>query len=177
MKTWTTFLTICALLVSGEAISQTTEKQDNMDKIIIETVTLNCSIEKAFEIFTSNKHLESWLTAKADVEPQVGGKYELFWEPDDPKNNSTIGCKILAIDKPNYLNFEWKGPKQYKHFMNNVRPLTNVTVIFTTQGDQTRVTLIHTGWRDTDDWEQARQYFVNAWKGAFSQLEKYVNRE
>ena len=61
--------------------------------------------------------------------------------------------------------------------MNNVRPLTNVTVIFIPQGDQTNVTSVHTGWRNTDECEQAREYFVNAWKGAFSQLEKYVNGE
>jgi uncharacterized protein YndB with AHSA1/START domain len=146
-----------------------------MDKIIIQETTLNCLANKAFEMFTSKQGLESWLTLKADIEPRVGGKYELFWEPDDPENNSTIGCKILAIDKPNFLNFEWRGPKQYKHFMNNVRPLTNVTVIFKEQGDRTRVTLIHTGWRDPNDWEQARQYFINAWNGAFKQLEKYVN--
>ncbi len=155
-------LTICALLFSDQAITQTAEKKNNMDKLIVETAKLNCSTEKAFEMFTFNKNLESWLTVKADVEPQIGGKYELFWEPDDPENNSTIGCKILAIDQPTYLNFEWRGPKQFTHFMNNVRPLTNVTVIFTAQGDQTRVTLIHTGWRDTGDWEQARHYFINA---------------
>ena len=146
-----------------------------MDKIILQTVTLNYTTEEAFEMFTDNKNLESWLTAKADVENKVGGKYELFWEPNDPENNSTIGCKILAMDRPNYLNFEWRGPKQYKHFMNNIRPLTNVTVIFIPNGGQTQVTLIHTGWQDTDDWEQARQYFINAWKGAFEQLDKYVN--
>jgi uncharacterized protein YndB with AHSA1/START domain len=148
-----------------------------MDKIIVETATLECSEEKSFEMFTANKNLESWLTVKADVEPRVGGKYELFWEPNDPENNSTKGCKVLAMDKPNFLNFEWRGPKHYKHFMNSARPLTNVTVIFTAQGDRTVVTLIHTGWRDTADWEQARQYFINAWKGAFNQLEKLVNGE
>ncbi len=158
--------------------TQTIEKQNNMDKIIIETAVLNFSTkDKAFEMFTTNKNLENWLTAKANAEAKIGGKYELFWEPDDPENNSTIGCKILAIDSPNFLNFEWKGPKQFKHFMNDVRPLTNVTVIFTEQGDRILVTLIHTGWRDTDEWEQARQYFINAWKGAFSQLEKYVNEQ
>ncbi len=148
-----------------------------MDKIIVEKAKLHCSTAKAFEMFTSNQGLESWLTVKADVEPQVGGKYELFWEPDDPENNSTLGCKILAIDKPNSINFEWKGPKQYKHFMNNVRPLSNVTVVFTAEGEQTQVTLIHTGWRDDQEWEEARQYFINAWKGAFGQLEKAVRQE
>jgi len=146
-----------------------------MDKIILQTASLNCSVEKSFEMFTQNQMLESWLTTKADVEPKIGGKYELFWEPEDPENNSTISCKILALDKPNYLNFEWTGPKQYKHFMNNASPLTNVTVVFIADAGSTKVALIHTGWRDTADWEQARQYFINAWKGAFSKLEKIIN--
>jgi uncharacterized protein YndB with AHSA1/START domain len=147
-----------------------------MDKIIINTVTLNSSVESAFEMFTVNDNLESWLTAKADVEPVVSGKYELFWEPDDPKNNSTIDCKILAIEPVHYLNFEWKGPDQFKHFMNNARPLTNVTVIFMAKGDhRAGVTLIHTGWRDSAEWNQARVYFENAWNRAFDNLENYVN--
>jgi len=145
-----------------------------MNKIIIQTAMLNCSQEKAFDIFTVNSYLESWLTEKADVEAMPGGKYELFWEPDDPENNSNIGCKILAVEKPTYLNFEWKGPKQFKHFMNTADPLTNVTVIFIPKNNKTDVVLIHTGWRNSEEWEQARQYFINAWNGAFDKLTKYV---
>lgn len=79
-------------------------------------------------------------------------------------------------ERPYYLNFEWRGNADQKSFMNNVRPLTNVTVIFSKLDDsKTKVTLIHTGWRPTDDWETARQYFVKAWTGAFKQLEKFVN--
>jgi uncharacterized protein YndB with AHSA1/START domain len=143
-----------------------------MDKIIIETATLNCSQQKAFEMFTDNAQLEKWLTLKANVEPEVGGKYELFWEPNDPENNSTKGCKILAIEKPYLINFEWRGPIQFKNFMNNVRPLTNVTVVFFPRDEQTQIRLIHSGWRDTNEWEEARHYFIKAWKGAFENLEK-----
>lgn len=149
-----------------------------MDKIIVQTALLNCSLEKAFEMFTENQMLESWLTTKADVEMRVGGKYELFWTPEDPDptNNSTYGCKVLAVDQPNFFNIEWAGNAEQKEFMNKVRPLTNVTFLFTKlDSNQTKVTLIHTGWRDMSDWEQARQFFINAWRGAFSKLEKYIN--
>jgi len=146
-----------------------------MDKIITQKAILNCDINKAFAMFTKNSELKKWLTIKSDVEPKVGGKYELFWEPNDPENNSTIGCKILAFDKPNYLNFEWKGPKKYKKFMNTVRPLTNITVMFSSKEGKTIVTLVHTGWREGSNWEEARQYFVNAWKGAFLRLENLIN--
>lgn len=146
-----------------------------MDPIITQTAILNTTAEEAFRMFTENELLESWLTVKADVEPVRGGKYELFWRPGDPENNSTIGCKVLAVDAPRIINFEWKGPKQYKHFMNDVQPLTNVTVMFTSLKEGTKVTLVHTGWRASVEWEEARQYFVNAWNGAFRKLEKNVN--
>lgn len=126
-------------------------------------------------MFTVNTYLESWLTKKADVVAQIGGKYELFWEPENPEDNSTIGCKILALEKPVYINFEWKGPKQYKHFMNNANPLTNVNILFNSVGDHTNVVLLHTGWRDSEEWEEAKQYFINAWEGAFEKLKDFVH--
>lgn len=103
----------------------------------------NCDSEyncrRGFQDVYRDELLESWLTVKADVEAEPGGKYELFWEPDAPDNNSTIGCKVLAVDRPGFISFEWKGPKQYKHFMNNVQPLTNVTVLFTPLEERTKV--------------------------------------
>ncbi len=148
------------------------------DRIIKVSVMLNCSITDAFSYFSENQHLESWLTQKADVEMTEGGKYQLYWTPDDPDvtNNSTHGCTVLAVDAPNFFNIEWRGNAEQKHFMNQVSPLTNVTVLFSVvEESKTKVTLIHTGWRDDEDWENARQYFINAWGGAFQGLEKLVN--
>ena len=48
-----------------------------MDKIIYHSIVLECSTHTAFEFFTKNELLEKWLTKEADVEPKVGGKYEL----------------------------------------------------------------------------------------------------
>ncbi|UCD92818.1 MAG: SRPBCC domain-containing protein [Methanobacteriota archaeon] len=145
-----------------------------MDKIIYESILLKCNPQRAFDMFTMNEHWEKWLTVAADVDPVVGGKYELFWVPDDRENDSTIGCKVLAVQPGKLLSFEWKGPKQFKHFMNNARPLTNVVVSFIHTEEGTEVHLLHTGWRDTPEWEEARQWFITQWKATFSELEKYV---
>lgn len=147
-----------------------------MDKIIYHSISLGCSPHKAFEFFTVNKHLEKWLTEVADVEPKVGGKYELFWNPDDKEDDSTIGCKILAIAQDRFICFEWKGPKQFKHFMNDVRPLTNVVAFFIPSKEGTDVHLLHTGWRDTAESEEARQWFVKAWSKALTELQNHVSR-
>jgi hypothetical protein len=63
--------------------------------------------------------------------------------------------------------------------MNNIRPLTNVSVFFIPLSEanvETEVHLLHTGWSGTADWEQAREWFEVAWTKAFSELEKYVNQ-
>ncbi|MFQ5884681.1 MAG: SRPBCC domain-containing protein [Thermoplasmata archaeon] len=148
-----------------------------MDKVIYQSVLLKCNPQKAFEMFTLNEHLEKWLTQVADVEPKIGGKYELFWNPEDKENDSTIGCKILVIQPGKFLSFEWKGPKQFKHFMNEARPLTNVAVSFFPCAEGTEVHVLHTGWRETPEWEEARQWFVQSWEMVLSELEKCVNKD
>src|SRR5258708_26915130 len=99
-----------------------------MNKIIVQSARLHCAVERAFAMFTENEHLQAWLTRCADIEPVVGGRYELFWDPDDPEHNSTLGCKITAIEPDTLLAFEWKGPAQMR-FMNEVDPLTHVAVL------------------------------------------------
>ena len=176
---WILAFTIFSSEVNGQT-DYSKSIQNSTDKIIISNAILKCTIETAFNYFAENDLLIKWLTIKADVELKEGGKYELFWTPDDPDptNNSTYGCKVLAVERPIYFSIEWMGNAEQKSFMNNVRPLTNVTVLFSQiDNHKTQVTLIHTGWRQDDNWESARQYFIKAWAGALKQLEVLVNTE
>ena len=148
-----------------------------MQEIVYCSVRLRCNTEKAFAMFTVNENLQTWLTEIADVEPKPGGKYELFWDPDDREHNSTIGCKVTMIQKHKLIAFEWKGPKQFKHFMNTAVPLTLVVVFFlpcdgsSAAEPCTEIHLIHSGWRDSAEWSEARSYFDKAWLIAFKNLE------
>jgi predicted enzyme related to lactoylglutathione lyase/uncharacterized protein YndB with AHSA1/START domain len=148
-----------------------------VDKIINQSVSLKCTAKEAFQLFTQNNLLEKWLTVKAEVEPVVGGKYELFWKPDDRENDSTIGCKVLAVKEGSLINFEWKGPEQYKDIMNERRPYTNVTVTFAERGNLTDVQLIHSGWGEGARWDEARDWFEKAWSMAFAELPKVAAQE
>jgi uncharacterized protein YndB with AHSA1/START domain len=151
-----------------------------MDNIIHVTAGLRCDAHRAFQLFTVNELLRLWLAPLAEVEPVAGGKYELFWEPTDRENNSTIGCKVTAIEADKFLSFEWRGPKQFKTFMNNADPLTHVVIFFTPsdEGANTRTDahLIHSGWRSAPQWEEARQWFENSWSSAFEELRKQVDK-
>lgn len=147
----------------------------SVNKIIQLSVRLQCSAGRAFKMFTDNQLLQSWLTSLAEVEPKSGGKYELFWEPTDRENNSTIGCRVTGFEPDKFLSFEWRGPKQYKHFANDADPLTHVVVFFAPDSSGTDVYLIHSGWRSSAEWEQARQWQETAWSMALKELGERVN--
>lgn len=144
-----------------------------MDSVIHQSTRLACSRDRAWELFTVSGELESWLTTSAEVEPRIGGKYELFWNPADRENDSTIGCRVTALSPGELIAFEWKGASQHKTFMNDVRPLTHVTVsIIPVDDEATDVHLVHSGWRDGAEWDEARQWFEQAWASAFEALQE-----
>jgi len=150
-----------------------------MSNIILHSARLHCPVEHAFALFTRNELLQTWLARIADVEPVVDGKYELFWDPDDPTRNSTLGCKITAIEADTLLAFEWKGPPQF-HCMNDINPLTHVTIFFTLCHEVltpcTDVYLLHSGWGVGPAWDEAHSYIARAWETALADLESMVNR-
>ena len=148
-----------------------------MNKIIQLHTTLDCHQEKAFRMFVGINEVTSWLASEAIIEPRVGGKYELFWDVRDKRHNSTIGCRINAYEVNKLLAFDWKGPFEFKSVMNNVDPLTQVIVVFRSSinagciiESRTDLTLLHTGWRNTDKWDECRLWFEKAWDSAFKKL-------
>ncbi len=150
-----------------------------MGRVIYQRARLECGLPQAFKMFTVSELVESWLTPSADVEPCPGGKCELFWDLENREENSTMGCKVTAIEEDRLLSFEWKGPTQFRHFMNEADPLTHVVVFFFPRVDEspawTEIHLMHSGWRSSDEWEEARQWFDRAWGKALQELEKQVN--
>lgn len=152
-----------------------------MDRVLHHSVRIDCNSDRAFEMFTDNELLASWFPVEADVDPVLGGKYELFWDPGDKENNSTKGCKVTAVEPGKMLAFEWKGPLQFKEFMNNADPLTHVVVIFIPcidgQVQSTEVHVVHSGWRSSEEWDEAVKFFEWAWDEELKELKELVDKE
>lgn len=133
--------------------------------------------DRVWELFTTPDGLASWLCLRATVEPRVGGAFELFWNPDParPESDSTLGCRILSIDRPRLLSFTWRGADAVAGVMNaeGVAP-TEVTVELLPRPTGTRIRMTHTGWGDGDDWGRARTWFDRAWRGALARLAEIV---
>ena len=149
-----------------------------MTTIIHKHATLRCPAEYAFALFTDSRLL-NWLAPFAEVDPVLGGGYELFWSPEDRHSNSTLGCRITAIEPGAVLAFDWRGPDQHGDVMNTADPLTHVSILFRPRPDTrtpcTDVHLLHTGWGSGEQWEAARRWQELAWVNALTELEKVVN--
>ena len=163
------FLTGCAAPGAGasrSAVAPVTDRIVHVDAVVAVRPA------EAFRHFAVASLLQGWLAPLAEVEARVGGKYELFWEPDDRENNSTIGCRVTAVHDDQMIAFQWRSPRQFKSFANGADPLTHVVVTFVPEGDGTRVHLVHSGWRSGADWEAARVWQERAWTRAFEGLRR-----
>lgn len=51
-------------------------------------------VARAWHAWTDADELRRWFAKRANVHAVRGGPYELFWEPENPERNSTIGCRL-----------------------------------------------------------------------------------
>lgn len=148
------------------------------EPVLDRVVTLSASVpippEEAFPWFTDPRRLEAWLTVRADVEARVGGLYQLFWDPERPSDDSTIGCRITAFLPSRLLAFQWRSPKQFKRIVNGADPLTHVVVSLFPESEGTLVHLLHSGWRSAPEWDEAREWQERTWRVALARLEDAV---
>ena len=139
-------------------------------------VTLKKSRDQVWQAWTDSKLITNWFSPEANIEPRVGGAYELFFDPSKHEHESTIGCKIIEIKPHEYLSFQWKGPGQFIDIMNQPDPLTHVHVEFKKNGSSTDVRVVHDGWKPGAEWDEAKAWHKKAWEQVLSDLEKYINQ-
>lgn len=142
-----------------------------MDRVIYEKVEIPLNAKSAFEWFVLENKITTWLCEKATIETKKGGKYELYWDSKNVKHNNTVGCKINVYDYGKVLGFNWKGSKEFNDIMNYIQPLTQVTIFFNSLDEnKTEIILIHSGWKNSEKWNKAFEWFQLAWREAFMQL-------
>jgi uncharacterized protein YndB with AHSA1/START domain len=128
-------------------------------------------VENVFEAWVNPNLLERWLTREAKVEREIGGKYELFWDPETPEKNSTRGCRITELVPNSELSFNWKGPEEYAEVMGDT---THCFVRLERVEGGTLLRFVHTGWGAGAKWDQAREWQAEAWKEAIENLKNML---
>lgn len=124
---------------------------------ITRSLALSVDSDLAFALLTDSSSVATIFSAqKAFVSPQEGGEFEIYFDDDD----STKGCKILEIDPCSKLVFEFKGPTKHRPF-----GFVQNTITFSVveQDGKANVDICHDGFKDGNDWDNAKEYFEENW--------------
>lgn len=136
---------------------------------------IEASKEIVWKAWTDPSRVEVWFAPSAFIEPFEGGRYELYFDPANKERMSTKECKILTLEEPRKLVFEWKGPDPFANIMNMTGALTAVEVLLEPAArDSTLVKLCHSGWGEEPEWQQAKAWHVEAWKQVLGSLKTAV---
>lgn len=134
-------------------------------------------VKRIWDALVDPAQVGTWFAARANVVPERGGAYELFWQPDDPEHQSTIGCRITAIAAGRYLAFTWRGPDELSELMNEgdpPPPPTHVTFTLTPDSEGTDVRVRHVGFGESEDWSRAIAWHERAWSAVLGNLEAHL---
>lgn len=132
---------------------------------------------RVWAALTDPSQAGTWFVAKDRITPELGGAYELVWDPGTPRHHSTIGCRITAIAPRRYLAFTWRGPDELSAIMNEgdpPPPPTHVTVSLATSPRGTDIRVRHTGFGPGADWARARAGHERAWAACLDRLEAFL---
>lgn len=113
------------------------------------SVTVNASPERAFEVFTAgfsswwpmaSHHIGEQLAVEVVIEPFAGGR----WYERDPDGNECEWGFVTEWEPPHRVLLAWHLTPEFD-FDPDPAKATEVEVIFTSEGDGTRVELEHRG--------------------------------
>jgi uncharacterized protein YndB with AHSA1/START domain len=127
-------------------------------KIIGKETITTATLEDAWKVWTTVEGVTSFFVPKANIEPVVGGRYELFSSLKAPKGfQGTEGCKVLALEPLKHLAVEFIAPPQFP----NVRRLrTRVDVTFgeVAKGGVVKLDLAHSGFLEGEEWDEYLEF-------------------
>lgn len=138
--------------------------------IIRKIVEVPAPVDDVWKAWTTLEGVKTFFAPEASLELAVGGDYEMYFDPKQPKGlRGGEGCKILSFVPGEMLSFTWNAPPSLPEVR---KEKTWVVLTFQPlEGNKTRVSLIHLGWQAGEEWQKALKYFDRAWEVVLGRLQ------
>jgi uncharacterized protein YndB with AHSA1/START domain len=127
-------------------------------------LVVTASRPEVWRAWTTNEGAATFFAPRTDIDPVLGGHYEIYFFPDQPYGSrGAEGCRVHSLVPPRSLAFTWNAPPSLP-LLRQAQVHTLVFVELDEAGPQaTRVRLTHLGWGEGPDWDAAFAYFEKAW--------------
>jgi len=133
-----------------------------MNKSIKLEITISAPVSEVWQAWTTEEGARTFFARDCKIELKPGGAYEMLFNKDaSPGEQGGEGMILLAIQPEKMLSFTWNAPP----YLPEVRgEMTHVTLRFQEiNPGETTINLVHDGWGKGGEWDQAFDYFINAW--------------
>lgn len=136
--------------------------QCGQERVIEAEITVECSIEEAFEAWTTEKGITSFFSPAARVDLRPGGRFEVLFDLEAPKGKQGSEDQIvMAFQRPVMFSFTWNSPPHLEAVRDQ---RTHVLLRFVAlEPRRTRLSFRQDGWGHGDQWDAAYDYFTQAW--------------
>jgi len=126
------------------------------------SVVVDAKLDDVWQAWTTEEGVRTFFAPQAKIDLRVGGAYEMYFMPDAPEGTrGSEGCTFVEIVPQKRLVFTWNFPPTIPSIRNKK---TTVSLDFSSVGDdQTSVSMVHTGFKEGEDWDKGYKYFEDAW--------------
>jgi len=133
---------------------------------------VNAGIDEVWKAWTTKEGITSFFSPDCNIEPKVGGPFEVLFYPSSEEERGSEGCTFLGIQKNKMISFSWNAPPEFPEAR---KQFTFVVIRFKELNEKhTQVNLTHIGWGEGGEWDEAFKYFHKAWLKVVLPRLKYV---
>ena len=133
-----------------------------MEPIVACSAIVPAPIEAVWDAWTTESGITSFFGPACHIALRVDGPYEIFFDLEAaPGSRGGEGCRVLAIQRPTMLSFTWNAPPELAEVRDQHTSV--VLRLLALDAQSTHVSLTHSGWGLGGQWDQARDYFQQAW--------------
>ncbi len=140
------------------------------ERVIRKEVVVDASLQEVWEAWTTNEGAATFFAAKTNIDPTVGGHYEIYFSPDQPYGfRGADGCQVHSIVPMKSLAFTWSAPQQFG-VLRNLRTLVFLR-FEEEEPNRVRVKFSQSGWGEGEQWDKLYDYFAEAWDIVLGRLQ------
>jgi uncharacterized protein YndB with AHSA1/START domain len=122
--------------------------------------------ETVFRALTDAGELTKWFPSSAESDPRPGGAFTYKYEFDDSSKNHVMTNKYEDVTPSRRVSYPWKTP----------HGMTHVEFTLESRDGETELRLVHSGWRESDDWQQSKEMHREGWGFFLDNLKSYLER-
>ena len=150
---------VAIFMFGALAMAQVSVAQTSTEAVVAEA-TVDASVDKVWEAFTTKDGIESWMVASGDIDLRIGGLMRTTYQKgSDLDGETAIHQAILSIDPGRMLSFRTiKSPKDFP-FADAIFKSWTVVYLDPVDAGRTRVIVKMFGYDGDPESQKMRAFF------------------